>query len=90
MLNLPYQQKMMLVAIYTFLKKTDALAVTTVQLQPELRWVCDSMQISYTKQLIGEGLGELEQYSLIELKKRNEETKILLKVGLADIQAVFS
>jgi hypothetical protein len=32
--NLPYQQKLMLIAIYTYIKKTDALSVTTIELQP--------------------------------------------------------
>ena len=54
--NLPYQQKVMLIAIYTFMKKTDALFITQVELQPEVRWICDSLQINYTKQLMSEGL----------------------------------
>lgn len=54
--NLPYQQKVMLIAIYTFMKKTDALFITQGELQPEVRWICDSLQINYTKQLMSEGL----------------------------------
>lgn len=87
--NLPYQQKVTLIAIYIFMKKTDALFITQVELQPEVRWICDSLQINYTKQLMSEGLSELEQYGLIEIKKKNEVSKIILKVSLQDIYAVF-
>jgi hypothetical protein len=88
--NLPYQQKLMLIAIYTYIKKTDALSVTTIELQPEVRWICDSLQVTYTKQLMNDGLLELEQYSLVEVKKKNDRQSIILKVSLQDIEAVFS
>jgi hypothetical protein len=87
--TLPYQQKVMLIAIYTYIKKTDALSLTLLELQPEVRWICDSLQITYTKQLMNDGLSELEQYSLIEIKKKNDVQKIILKVSLQDIDAVF-
>jgi Cdc6-like AAA superfamily ATPase len=88
--NLPYQQKVMLIAIYAFFKKTDALSVSPLELQPEVRWVCDSLQITYSKQLMSDGLSELQQYSLIDLKQRNDGQRIMLKIGLQDIEAVFS
>ena len=57
--GLPYQQKVMLIAIYTYFTKTEALCVTQAELQPEVRWICDSLQIGYTKQLMSDGLCEL-------------------------------
>lgn len=88
--HLPYQQKVMLVALHSYIKKTDALAVSQLELQPEVRWICDSLQITYTKQLMSDGLAELEQYSLIEIKRKNDTQKIVLKISLQDIEAVFS
>lgn len=88
--TLPYQQKVMLVALHSYIKKTDALAVSQLELQPEVRWICDSLQITYTKQLMSDGLAELEQYSLIEIKRKNDTQKIVLKISLQDIEAVFS
>jgi hypothetical protein len=75
----------MLIAIYTYFTKTEALCVTQSELQPEVRWICDSLQINYTKQLMTDGLGELEQYSLIELKDKPDGQKIMLNVSLDEI-----
>lgn len=90
MSKLPYQQQIMLIALYTIIKKTDALMITMKELQPELQWICNSLQITYSKQLMEEGLKELEQYSLVELKKKNNETKIILTISLNDIEATYA
>lgn len=87
--NLPYQQKVMLIGIYTYFKKTDALSVTPLELQPEVRWICDSLQITYTKQLMSDGLSELQQYSLIEIKQKNDGQRIMLKTSLTEIEGCF-
>jgi hypothetical protein len=39
---------------------------------------------------MNDGLLELEQYSLVEVKKKNDRQSIILKVSLQDIEAVFS
>jgi hypothetical protein len=80
--GLPHQQKVMMIAIYLFFRKTDALCLTPLELQPEVRWVCDSLQLNYTKQLMNDGLAELEQYGLVELKNRPDGQKIMLKIPL--------
>ena len=87
--GLPYQQKVMLIAIYTYFHKTDALCVSQMELQPEVRWICDSLQIAYSKQLMSEGLCQLEQYSLVELKQKQGGQKIMLKVALSEIEDSF-
>jgi hypothetical protein len=87
--GLPHQQKVLLIAIYLFIHKTDALCVTPLELQPEVRWICDSLQLGYTKQLMTDGLAELEQYGLVELKQKPDGQKIMLKIPLDEVQHCF-
>jgi hypothetical protein len=42
-----------------------------------------------SKQLLTQGLSELQQYSLVEVRQRKEGQKIMLKVGLHEIEGAL-
>ena len=51
-----------------------------------MKWVCGSLQINYSKQFIDDGLSELEQMGLIEIKKKVQDRKIMLKLDIKEIE----
>lgn len=89
MVTLPYQQKVLLLALFVYIKRTEALTVPLRMLQEDLKWVCECVKLDYCRKIIDDGLPELEQYSLIALSKKQGETRIMLKVSLNEIEASY-
>lgn len=52
MSKLPYQQGIILIAMHNVIMRTDALCVSLKELQPELKWICGSLQIAHSVQLV--------------------------------------
>jgi hypothetical protein len=57
--SLPFQQQLLLITLFTNIKRTDALLVTFKELIIDLKWVCDSIKLDYSKKLLDDGLSEL-------------------------------
>ena len=87
--RLPYQQKILLIAMALLIGKTDALYLSMQQIQGELKWVCSSLHINYNPQVLEESLREIEQYGFVIMKKKNNETKIVLNIGVDEIKSNF-
>lgn len=94
MSKLPYQQAILLIAMHNVIVRTDALCVSLKELQPELKWICGSLQIGCTVQLVDERLRDLEQYGVIVLRRKvtgvMTEVQVMLQVSTEDIRGTFA
>jgi hypothetical protein len=87
MSKLPYQLKLLLVALHNITLSTQALIITHKELSKELKWIYNSLQINFTPQIVEERLRELEQYAMVKIRKKgNIETGILLEVSTEEIR----
>ena len=61
------------------------------ELQRQLNWIHNSLLISFTPQEMDDRLRQLQNYSIVELKKKKGcENSVVLLVGNEDIKASLS
>jgi hypothetical protein len=70
MSTLPYHQVIILLGLHNIIKRTDGLYVSMSDLQPELKWICNSLQITHSGTLLEDRLKELEQYGMITVRRK--------------------
>jgi len=87
MSKLPYQLKLALVALHNITLSTQALRISIKELNKELKWIHNGLQINFTHQVVEERLKELEQYAMVKLKKVNLETTVILEVSCDEIRS---
>ena len=54
-----------------------------------MKWVCESLALTFSHKIIDDGLDQLEQYSMAGRNKKNNEVRIFLKVSIKEIQSAF-
>jgi len=87
MSKLPYQLKLALVALHNITLSTQALRISIKELNKELKWIHNGLQINFTPQVVEERLKELEKYAMVKLKKVNLETTVILEVSCDEIRS---
>ena len=82
-LRMPFQQQVLLIALYSYIKRTDALAVTVKQLKPELRSVYSALHVG-EKAITSDIIEELEQYALVSksINKATGDVRLSLRLSL--------
>ena len=86
--KMPFQQQILLTAIYCYIKREDALFVSFKQLQNELKRIYASLNIN-PRPVSEHMLRELEQYALVGVEKKQFEMRIPLKIALSEVEQAF-
>ena len=54
-----------------------------------MKYVCESLGLGFTHQMIDDGLEQLEQYSMAGRMKKGNDVRIFLKCSIKEIEAAF-